>query len=49
MPKALEAKLKKQGRKKGLKNERLSAYIYGTMRETEWKPERERLSKVVYG
>ena len=49
MPKALEDKLKRQGKKKGLSGERLSAYIYGTMRETGWKPKRERkLSSVVY-
>ena len=31
MPKALEDKLKKEARKKGLKGERFDAYVYGTM------------------
>jgi len=42
MPKELENKLRKQGQKKGLKGERLSAYIYGTMRKTGWKLNREK-------
>lgn len=42
MPKALERKLKAEGRKRGLKGKRLAAYIYGTMRKTGWKPKRER-------
>jgi hypothetical protein len=31
MPKELEAKLKRSGRKKGYMGERLKSYIYGTM------------------
>ena len=31
MPKALENKLKRQGRKKGYTGKRLSHFIYGTM------------------
>lgn len=31
MPKAVENKLKKQARKKGLKGKRANAYVYGTM------------------
>lgn len=53
MPKALEAKLKKQGRsllRRGKLHksqgetgkEALAAYVYGTMRKTGWKPQRER-------
>lgn len=42
MPKAMEKKLKKQAKKKGLKGERRDAYIYGTMRKTGWKPKKER-------
>ncbi len=42
MPKALERKLKKQGKKLHLSGERLDAYIYGTMRKAGWKPSRER-------
>lgn len=42
MPKALEEKLRREARKKGLKGKRAKAYIYGTMRDTGWKPNRER-------
>ena len=38
MPKALERKLYRQGRKKGLKGDRLRAYVYGTLRKTGWGP-----------
>lgn len=42
MPKKAEAKLRKQGKAKGLTGEALSAYIYGTLREKfGWKPQRE--------
>ena len=42
MPKELEEKLKRQGRKKGFKGERLDKYVYGTLRKTGWKPSREK-------
>lgn len=42
MPKELEEKLKKQGQKKGYKGERLDKYVYGTLRKTGWKPNREK-------
>ena len=42
MPKALHDQLEKEADKKGLKGKRRRAYIYGTMRDTGWKPERER-------
>ena len=42
MPKALEKKLKKEAKAKGLRGERADAYVYGTMRETGWRPEREK-------
>jgi len=42
MPKALEAALMKQAKKKGLSKARTGAYVYGTMRKTGWKPEREK-------
>lgn len=45
MPKKLEKALKKQARKKGLKGKRAAAYIYGALRATGWKPEREKKSK----
>lgn len=46
MPKELEEKLKREARKKfpGDK-ERQDAYVYGTLRKTGWKPERERAAK----
>jgi hypothetical protein len=42
MPKKLERELKSQAKKKGLKGDRAAAYVYGTMRKTGWKPQRER-------
>jgi len=45
MPKALEEKLKREAKKKGLKGEKADAYVYGTLRKTGWKPQRERKSK----
>lgn len=44
MPKKMEERLKKQAKKKGLKGKRKRAYIYGTMRKTGWKPQREKKS-----
>ena len=39
MPKALEAKLKKQAKKKGFGKKRTGRYVYGTLqRVTDWKP-----------
>ena len=40
MPKALERKLKKQCKKKGMSVKRCDAYVYGTLRKTGWKPKR---------
>jgi hypothetical protein len=42
MPKALETKLKKEAKQKGLKGAKADAYVYGTLRRTGWKPEREK-------
>lgn len=42
MPKKLEEELKKEAKKKGLSGERRDAFIYGTMRKTGWKPDREK-------
>lgn len=42
MPKKLEAALKKEASSKGLKGKRASAYVYGTLRKTGWKPSREK-------
>ena len=40
MPKALEAKLKREAKKKfgSTTSERARKYIYGTLRRTGWKP-----------
>lgn len=40
MPKAIEQKLKKQAKKKGLGKKRAAAYIYGTLRKLGWKPKK---------
>ena len=42
MPKKMEAALKREAAKKGLKGERADAYVYGTLRKTGWKPKREK-------
>lgn len=42
MPQAIEEKLKRRARRKGLKGKRRNAYVYGTMRESGWKPKKER-------
>ena len=42
MPKKMERELKSEAKKKGLKGARADAYVYGTMRKTGWKPEREK-------
>jgi hypothetical protein len=45
MPKKLEKALEKSAAKKGLTGERKDAYVFGTMREMGWKPEREKHGK----
>lgn len=45
MPKELEQKLFRQGRKRGLREELLDAYVYGTLRKLGWRPRRERSAK----
>jgi len=42
MPKALHDKLKRQGKKKGLKGKRLDAYVYGTMQRIEKAKEKKK-------
>jgi len=42
MPVELERKLKKAAKRKGLKGKAAKKYVYGTMRETGWKPSREK-------
>lgn len=43
MPAEMERRLKKQAKKKGVRDE--DAYVYGTIRKTGWKPEREKAIK----
>lgn len=38
MPKKLEQKLREEAKKKGLKGDKLDAYVYGTMRKQGWIP-----------
>jgi hypothetical protein len=46
MPKALEQKLKRKAASEpGWSKERENAYVYGTLRNTGWKPERERRAR----
>lgn len=42
MPVKLEKALKLKAKKAGLKGRRADAYVYGTLRKTGWKPQRER-------
>ena len=42
MPKALEAKLKRQAAIMGLSKARTGAYVFGSLRKTGWKPSREK-------
>ena len=42
MPKWLEEKLARLAVKKDFKGKRKKAYIYGGLRKSGWKPERER-------
>ena len=42
MPKKVERKARKQGKKKGLTGKRLDVYVYAVLRKTGWKPPRER-------
>lgn len=50
MPKELEEKLKKKAREKfgSTTSKRARKYIYGTMRKTGWKPEREKRAVLSY-
>ena len=45
MPKKLEAQLKREAKKKGLKGERADAYVYGTLRKTGWTPSTQKKRK----
>ncbi len=50
MPKELEAKLKRQARKKGFTGERFNKYVYGGLRATGWTPshQKKKLRKIDY-
>ena len=48
MPKELEAKLKRSGRKKGFIGKRLDKYVYGALRAIGWKSGSEKKSKTKY-
>ena len=48
MPKELEAKLKRSGKKKGFVGKKLDKYVYGGLRKLGWKPKREKKSKSKY-
>ena len=42
MPKKMEQMLKKTAKKKGFSKKQTSAYVYGTLRKTGWKPNRRK-------
>ena len=42
VPKKLEAKLKRRANKKNLSKSAKNAYVYGTLRKTGWKPNKEK-------
>ena len=42
MPKALERKLSRLATIMGLAGRRKDAYVYGTLRKTGWKPNRQK-------
>jgi len=44
MPKAHEDKLKRQAEARGLRGDDFNAYVYGTLRKTGWKPQKEEVS-----
>jgi hypothetical protein len=41
MPAKMEKELRQEALKRGLTGKRKNAYVYGTMRKTGWKPQRE--------
>lgn len=47
MPKALERKLKAEAASKGFTGDKANAYVYGTLRKTGWKPNREKKKKQI--
>jgi len=45
MPKELEAKLRRKAASMTLSEKRRNAYVYGTMRKTEWVPSTQKKGK----
>jgi hypothetical protein len=45
MPEALEKALKIRAKQMGLKGRAADRYVYGSLRKTGWKPEREKLHR----
>jgi hypothetical protein len=45
MPVKLERKLKKKAKALGLPKDRANAFVYGSLRQTGWKPDREKSDK----
>ena len=45
MPKKLDQQLKRTATKKGFSAERANAYVYGALRQTGWKPSREKKAR----
>jgi hypothetical protein len=46
MPLALEKKLKREAKRKGLGKNRTDAFVYGTMRKTGWVPSTQKTEYV---
>lgn len=45
MPKKLEKELRQRAEQMHLPKDRADAYVYGTLRDTGWKPNREKRPK----
>lgn len=45
MPEKLERELRKRGRALGLTGRALDRYVYGGLRETGWKPKKDKRHK----
>lgn len=42
MPRLLELKLRREAKTKDLGKKRTNAYVYGSLRKTEWKPRKKK-------
>jgi hypothetical protein len=42
VPAALEARLRREGRKRGYKGERLDRFVFGGLRKSGWKPSHQK-------